>query len=512
MPVNFPLVLKQLDTKNYPQQELRDFFKEAGLYIILMKYQAGSQYTKKLMARILQDETLFDKIIFPEEEKEQKILTKLFDKEDFKLLLSQAIKNNYKFVAEKLNNFYESNKEQYEHYIKVIISLISEQDSDTSLNIVNAISKMLSKEIIKFTKDEIFIALLQEGMEHKDDIIRMRYMEIVMEVSNSSEEAHNFLQSKQILDKCIQQVVTDDILLRLAAVEVISKMGNKKYNSKFLAEHEQMKKIISDAFNPKEELYVKKYLALLISKLLSNGTMELSVHMRNNFINLLTQLFFEGQEEGFYAAMDIISHLVQTQEGINLVISKEEIFTAYMSMGESTKEQIRMKFIGSFASFFQKNPFSEKSHKVLSNCMICFGNLKKVHLTIDFHQAPQTLDDLQPAMDKIFNLLYQPFPEQEIELLYLIRNIISWEILCKRFIGHQKVLDYLTLNFAKNGEILDMKQTIIKELLDLCENVFNKEHVVFKKFAETLKKALAEAKEKQKEKRLQEMEYGISNL
>jgi len=41
-----------------------------------------------------------------------------------------------------------------------------------------------------------------------------------------------------------------------------------------------MKTIIFDAFNPLEELYVKKYLALLISKLVANKTLEFTLQLR----------------------------------------------------------------------------------------------------------------------------------------------------------------------------------------------------------------------------------------
>lgn len=43
-----------------------------------------------------------------------------------------------------------------------------------------------------------------EGMKHEDDVIRMRYMEICMEVSNCSEEAHKKLVDSGILDVCLE--------------------------------------------------------------------------------------------------------------------------------------------------------------------------------------------------------------------------------------------------------------------------------------------------------------------
>lgn len=105
----------------------------------------------------------------------------------------------------------------------------------------------------------------------------MRYLEIIVEMSNSDEKLHEILLQEGLFDLAVNNYKTNDILLKLNVVEIFSKWGNANWNAKFLSEHSIIQTILKEAFDPQEEFYIKKYLAVLIARLVGKNVMKLTV-------------------------------------------------------------------------------------------------------------------------------------------------------------------------------------------------------------------------------------------
>jgi hypothetical protein len=83
---------------------------------------------------------------------------------------------------------------------------------------------------------------------------------------------YNFNFEIGLLESAASIYFTNDILVRLNAVEILAKWGSADWNSSFLAHHPTLyARISQDAFNAQEDFYVRKYLAILIAKLVGRG-------------------------------------------------------------------------------------------------------------------------------------------------------------------------------------------------------------------------------------------------
>ena len=65
----------------------------------------------------------------------------------------------------------------------------------------------------------------------------MRYLELIVEMSNSDEKLHESLLEGGLFELACDNYKTDDILLKLNVVEIFSKWGGAVWNAKFLSEH-----------------------------------------------------------------------------------------------------------------------------------------------------------------------------------------------------------------------------------------------------------------------------------
>ena len=78
----------------------------------------------------------------------------------------------------------------------------------------------------------------------------MRYLEIIVEMSNSDEKLHEILLQGGLFELAVNNYKTNDILLKLNVVEIFSKWGNANWNAKFLSEHTILQTILKEAFDP----------------------------------------------------------------------------------------------------------------------------------------------------------------------------------------------------------------------------------------------------------------------
>jgi len=97
----------------------------------------------------------------------------------------------------------------------------------------------------------------------------MRYIDLIVELTNYDQNVFVFFKEKGIesvyyrndsgiMNHIVEAYKTDDILLKLSIVEVIPKMGDSEWNSKFINEN-----LVSKGMSL--EFFVKKCPTILIS-------------------------------------------------------------------------------------------------------------------------------------------------------------------------------------------------------------------------------------------------------
>lgn len=65
-------------------------------------------------------------------------------------------------------------------------------------------------------------------------------MDIIIVMSNHSEEIHKLIVENGILENIIKLYSTNDILVKMNAVEIFSKIGESSWNADYISKHKIM--------------------------------------------------------------------------------------------------------------------------------------------------------------------------------------------------------------------------------------------------------------------------------
>ena len=76
----------------------------------------------------------------------------------------------------------------------------------------------------------------------------MRYFDLLIEVTNASQDIFEAYKSKGLMDLLVQTYQTNDILVKLTVVEAIPKMGDSTWNAKFINEALVQKSMLEECF------------------------------------------------------------------------------------------------------------------------------------------------------------------------------------------------------------------------------------------------------------------------
>lgn len=92
---------------------------------------------------------------------------------------------------------------------------------------------------------------------------------------------------ENLLGRALGLYNTEDILLKMALVQIISVLGDSPETAKLLHEHKVWKLIEKDASDVDQEFYVRKFLLLLLVDLVAQGHYTLSPKMSKDIQTFL---------------------------------------------------------------------------------------------------------------------------------------------------------------------------------------------------------------------------------
>lgn len=76
----------------------------------------------------------------------------------------------------------------YNMYVKALTYLLSDEETEVAIKILRALTKMLKiKSGPVLMSDNIWLAEVKVGIENTNEVVALRYMELVVSMSNSSE-------------------------------------------------------------------------------------------------------------------------------------------------------------------------------------------------------------------------------------------------------------------------------------------------------------------------------------
>lgn len=129
-----------------------------------------------------------------------------------------------------------------------------------------------------------------------------------------------------IFTKAVNIYATGDLLTKLAAVEVIQKLGDSPWNSKFFSDSPFLKGLLKDAFDEGSEYYVRKNLSALLAKLFARGCITLSDTNKKNFTASLERYLTSSYKEENEGALEVLGCLGLTMDVTRKLLQVPKIF------------------------------------------------------------------------------------------------------------------------------------------------------------------------------------------
>jgi hypothetical protein len=87
---------------------------------------------------------------------------------------------------------------------------------------------------------------LEKGLQNSDTVVQMRFVEIIANIATHGGRAFDFV--KEPLNKSLDLYKTDDILLKLNIVQIISILGNGAECCQLLRGHKIWSNVEKDIF------------------------------------------------------------------------------------------------------------------------------------------------------------------------------------------------------------------------------------------------------------------------
>jgi len=276
-----------------------------------------------------------------------------------------------------------------------------------------------------------------------------------------------------IMNHIVEAYKTDDILLKLSIVEVIPKMGDSEWNSKFINENLVSKGMSLEFFDDLSDYYVRKNIGSLIAKLISRGILPMDKKTKEGFVKVLRLWFNSGMKEEAYGALDIVANLVLRNSGFEIIMQNHDILTPLFVTSHSTDSTLKRKFLHVLAEIFNQE-VQTKDDQLLRRCWALFGEIPLVaQKKLQINEL--NLEKFDSSYEYLFKILYQPFVELEIEALFVLRKLIEFEWAILDLAKNEKTLKYFFEHIAKGTELLNLKRQIIQTLPGIIDKLNTKD-------------------------------------
>jgi len=465
--------LFNLQVTGYSDDKLTDFFTRNTYYSIFKTMTTNTNVDLeerfiRFVNVVLEKPAFFEKFMFDQSPEQKKLLAWLVDhdEEQYRAILPRALLHNTSIVAKFLSSCL---KDQFEEYIAAIFTLLADQSSEVGLSTLKALSKVAkaSKEFeYKFLREEFFLIKLKEGLQSDDGNSVMRHIDLLIDISNLSEELFEIYKSKGLMERILKAYSTDDVLLKLVIVEALPRMGDSAWNAKYVTDSIVSKGIIKDCFAPDIELYVRKNLSVLVAKLIVRDLLPLDVKLKQNFVDHLKSTILSWSNEEVEGALELLSVFLLRQFGVDMMFAHKELTLGLFQNSVSTNEIRKKKFFNAFANIFDQELETKKSDP-LRRAFVLFGD------TQDIIEGKLTLNELSSTYEKSFEVLFKvllnAFAEWEQEGVNVLKKLVLTDWFPLEFAKFSKSISYLNENPAKTKEIFDDKNEIRRQLIKKFE-------------------------------------------
>ncbi|XP_017782044.1 PREDICTED: 26S proteasome non-ATPase regulatory subunit 5-like [Nicrophorus vespilloides] len=302
-----------------------------------------------------------------------------------------------------------------------------------------------------------------------NEIVRLRFYELFVDICSTSREAHNKIVSAGLLSPMMNEITSKDVLLRLNIIEIISKLVKFDYGYDYLDNESCIDRIFRQIMNADDPIF---------QQLCEPGILKFFGHMAhckpNQVFNKYPQIFdkiFVNLESSDYTAVKV------SLETLAYIASSDKaIIDSFV--GDKMTRAIR-----SISNRLQNLPTKDK---VLILCWMedllkVNGNEIDSEICLKWFEAFS-----QNPMDLVMHFVHNPFEEVRLGGLGIINSLSAYvwgQTRIKQFPG---LIEFLMNRTVETSKIVkELKYSIIANLVANDFNVFQIETV--KQFENFLK-------------------------
>jgi hypothetical protein len=234
--------------------------------------------------------------------------------------------------------------------------------------------------------------MIRNGLESRDSILALRYMDITLASANIRQDVFDLLDSNGVIDKAISLYFTDDLLAKLAAVETIGYLGESAHAAQKLLEPRTFDMLNQELSNDNSISYIRNKLVVLFAKLFSyTARHEL---IAGTYWQLLHSMLTEHEVSANNDAVTALCFLFKKPEGAASFASRESLVHSWFSLQTSPQIDKKTGFYISLATLFRHSP-ANLAEMILSKNKKWSDNLIK-ELVVPF---PDILENVVSAIE-----------------------------------------------------------------------------------------------------------------
>jgi len=312
------------------------------------------------------------------------------------------------------------------------------------------------------------LPVLQELLNHEKEVYRLRVEELMISIAKLSPEMTERVARAGFLQRVCQEILTDDVLVQLNALEILSDFAETKHGLLYLTDQgvlRDMDKLLNESSSSPMASYLLpgfiKFFGRVSRNQPSNFT-ENYPNFTNTILSLIENDNNTNTEPGMKnLAIATIGHISTSLKGKQKLASIDGFL--HGSPGKITKAIVNcLKYGRTDEKVVALNTFAD----ILSTP----ENEQDVYTSSELSKAfyiclPKV--GMQNPMDYMFQIIKQPFAEVSEAAYTILQNIgnKTWGV--KLFTEEPGLLEYiLDRNVAIKKEAKEMKYNLIKTLQD----------------------------------------------
>mmetsp|Transcript_18851 Transcript_18851/g.34141 ORF Transcript_18851/g.34141 Transcript_18851/m.34141 type:complete len:377 (-) Transcript_18851:32-1162(-) len=227
-----------------------------------------------------------------------------------------------------------------------LIDFIVNGDTDVYQLAYNTLKKLATKEeVSELLTSAPVVDALTKGAQG-NSISQIRILELVVELGNSSQTLFRKYESEGLLRQALEVYFTDDLLTKLASIQVIEKFGDSEASCQYLIRSAFMAQLGREFENPGTETMTRLTLLVLFSKLHAwTHNYEFSQVYWELLQEALNSSSYTLYNYGFLA----FSHTASEPEGVARLFSNNNLIAAWSSHQRATQSESKASFYLSLA-------------------------------------------------------------------------------------------------------------------------------------------------------------------